>query len=378
MPRLLAPHKSGLHRLACFSLYKALLRESTRVGAAIDNPAVARTLQSLIRFRFDRDRKLLSPSQVANGLEAGHGALSLLRACARKSSDALNRLSQTLEHVALQAESTAKYRAELASRWKPPPPSRRPHLENLRRVANKANHISTPDNPRIFQHPRPISEVKSGVRKVPNLILAQGIPLLKYPGPTPVLLNRVLTSKIKWGVRKWAQHLDIGEKIQLGEWEDEWDSILARKHGIMETCEGATANEQQGRGGELVEADFIRSSSEHNIRFASLDRAYTKDEKDIYQPLARSSPAATPGGSWTLALRQVDRQLELAVQARGRQYAELGDKYWQVILKERALKEMERRERKHARRIARKQATSDDLALEERAEAVSSVSSGFL
>ncbi|OAP54249.1 hypothetical protein AYL99_11350 [Fonsecaea erecta] len=376
MPRIVAPHKSGLHRLACLSLYKALLHESTRVGAAVDNPAVTRTLQSLIRFRFDRDRKLLSPSQVANGFEAGHGALSLLRQCARKSDDALNKLSQTLEHVALQAESTARYRGELASRWKPPPPQRRPHLENLRRIANRANHMSTPDNPRIFQHPRPISEVKSGVRKVPNLILAQGVPLLKYPGPTPVLLNRILKTKIQWGVRKWAQHLDIAARIQIGEWEDDWDSILGREQGIVETQEDAIANRQLGQQAEQVEEDHTQTSPEFKIRFVGGNRPDIGDGKNNNQSTARSSPAV-PGVSWTLALRQVDRQLEQAVHARGRQYAELGDKYWQVIVKERELKEKERKERKHARRMARKQATSI-VDADESAGDVSSVSSGFL
>ncbi|OQV06240.1 hypothetical protein CLAIMM_10838 [Cladophialophora immunda] len=376
MPRILAPHKSGLHRLACLALYKALLRESSRVGAAVENPAVAKTLQSLIRFRFHRDRKLLSPSQVANGLDAGRGALSLLRECACKSGDALNKLSQTLERVALQAESISKYRAELASRWKPPPPSRRAHLENLRRVADKANHVSTPETPRIFQHPRPISEVKSGVRKVPNLILAQGIPLLKYPGPTPVLLNRVLKSKIQWGVRKWAQHLDLAAKIQLGEWEDEWDAVLAREQGVRESHEAATASGQLGLQGGPADKDSTETSSGIKTHFASSKRYGSRDEKNNNQPTPRSGLAG-PGISWTWALRQVDRQLEQAVQARGRQYAELGDKYWRVILKEREMKEKERRERKHARRMARKQATNI-CGTEERDGPVSSVSSGFI
>ncbi|KIW82623.1 hypothetical protein Z517_05650 [Fonsecaea pedrosoi CBS 271.37] len=375
MPRILAPHKSGLHRLACLSLYKALLRESTRVGAAIQNNAVAGTIQSLIRFRFHQDRKLLSPSQIANGLQAGHDALSLLRACAAKSGNGLHKLSQTLEHVAQQAESISKHRAELASRWKPPPPQRRAHLENLRRVADKANHLSTPDNPRIFQHPRPISELRSGVRKVPNLMLTQGIPLLKYPGPTPVLMNRVLKNKLQWGVRKWAQHLDLAATIQVAEWEDEWDGILAREQGIAESPEIVTTNAQPEKQGEETQMDHNQPSSSVSIQFVGLNRYNVREKRDQNRQLPSDSPAA-PKVSWTLALRQVDRQLEQAVQARGRQYAELGDKYWQVVVKERELREKERRERKHARRMARKKAT-DVSKTDGDNEPVSSVSSGF-
>ncbi|OAL34239.1 hypothetical protein AYO20_06494 [Fonsecaea nubica] len=361
---------------AGLSLYKALLRESTRVGTAIQNNAVAGTLQSLIRFRFHQDRKLLSPSQVANGLQASHDALSLLRACAAKSGDALHKLSQTLEHVAQQAESISKHRAELASRWKPPPPQRRAHLENLRRVADKANHLSTPDNPRVFQHPRPISEVKSGVRKVPNLMLTQGIPLLKYPGPTPVLMNRVLKNKLQWGVRKWAQHLDLAARIQVAEWEDEWDGILAREKGITESQETGTAYAQPEKQGAETQQDHNEASSSVSIQVVGLNRYNVREKRDQKRQPASDSPAA-PKASWTLALRQVDRQLEQAVQARGRQYAELGDKYWQVVVKERELREKERRERKHARRMARKKAT-DISKTDEGNEPVSSVSSGFI
>ncbi|KIW67708.1 hypothetical protein PV04_06940 [Phialophora macrospora] len=376
MPRLLAPHKSGPHRLACLALYRSLLRESRLVGAATSSTPIAETLRSLIRYRFHKDRTLLSRSQIANGLDAGHGFLSLLRGCAAKSPPAVDQLTKILEQVTLQAESTATYRRTLAARWKPPPPSRYAHLENLRRIADRANHASTPSAPRIFQHPRPLSEVRAGVRKVPNLILAQGIPLLKYPGPTPVLVNRVLKEKIRWGVRKWEQHKDVQRRIQIAEWEDEWDSILAR--------EGNIADDDGGRGG-LVEGEEGQRSANSHVPGTKI-RYY-----DPHNDGASTTPKQQPGSgfkpriSWATHLRQVDRMLELAVMERGKQYALLGDRYWhEVVVKERELKEQERKERKHARRMARKQASSIFGAEGEFSDPAdqdlqpSSVSSGFI
>ncbi|OCT52155.1 hypothetical protein CLCR_08718 [Cladophialophora carrionii] len=386
MPRHLAPHKSGPHRLACLGLFRSLLRESGHVGTATSSTGIAEHLRSLVRYRFHKDRTLLSRSQIIRGLEAGHGFLGLLRGCAAKSPTALDQLSKLLEQVAVQAESTATYRRTLAARWKPPPPSRYAHLENLRRVADKANHASTPASPRIFQHPRPLSEVKTGVRKVPNLILAQGIPLLKYPGPTPVLVNRVLKEKIRWGVRKWEQHKDIQRRIQIAEWEDQWDSILARIGNIVDHDDADDDDGGAGAGADLLaERDGVqRSAKSHNPRGTT--RYYHRPVEGAgTSPKQHPSSGFKPRISWATHLREVDRGLELAVLERGKQYAVLGERYWhEVVVKERELREQERKERKHARRMARKQAsgifgteghvpTQHDQDLQP-----SSVSSGFI
>lgn len=197
-------------------------------------------------------------------------------------------------------------RAKLASFWKPPHPSRFKHLENLRRVKSKANHVSTPENPRIFQPPRPLSEIKYGVRKVPNFMLTHGIPLLKYPGPTPVLMNRVLKNKILWGTRKFQQHGEMQEILELAEREDEWDVILEREHGI----------------------------GDHN------------DDDGPSKP-RRESSTSRERDSWAGTIRRVDRQLERDVHARGHKYAEMGRKLWQVVLAERAQKEKEATDESH-------------------------------
>jgi hypothetical protein len=327
-----APHKLGVHRQTCLSLYRALLRECSRVGVAIKCPNLAETLRGLVRFRFHQDRIILSHSRVGNGLIAASDYLALLRDCSAKTPAAIEQLTATLEMVSSEAEIAGRRRELLASRWKPPPPERIPHLRNLRANASKRNQTSTPSNPRIFQHPRPISEVKSGVRKVPNLIVAHGIPLLKYPGPVPVLVSRVINQKYRWSRRQWDRHGELQNTMQLANWEDEWDQTLARNSSIP--------------------LDY-------------LDEGDGKGSKKK---------------RWTEQVQKALKQISNAVGTRGRQYAKLGDRYFhEVIVKERELKEAERKEAKRLRRIARKQARDEATSTDGRSDdEINGISSGFL
>lgn len=338
MPRCIVPHKSGLHRSTCeikhtcsipqppltdpgLSLYRALLRECRQLPiteGCDDSNGPPSIFPSLVRHRFEKDRSIQSPTQICHGMEAGREFLDLLRSCNKKSAEALNRLSQVLESATSQAQNTAAFRTELARHWKPPPPHRAKYLENIRKVKDKANHVSMPSHPRIFEHPRPLSEIKAGVRKVPNLIVTQGIPVLKYPGPQPVLLNRVLKHKTIWGIKTFQKHKELENAAHLADCEDEWDSILLRDHGIRYTKD----HPLEGTGGP--------------------DRPPTRDQ----------------GGTWAGTFRQADHELELKVQERGRKHAELGRKLWQIVLDERELKEKERKEAKHERRMARKRAAA--------------------
>lgn len=340
------------------------------------------TLKSLISYRFHKDSIIFSPSKIANGLKAGHDLLSLLRNCSAKSSSALDQLSRTLEQVSIQAEDTYKYRHELASRWKPPPPGRVRHLENLRRNASKANQVSKSSSPRIFQHPRPLSEVRSGLRKVPNLMSAHGIPMLKYPGPTCVLVNRVIKEKILWGIRKWDQHQDMEERIAIGELEDAWDKTLAEFAGISEDDGDA------GQGNDESQSLVYTTNAGKVVKIYYYDPTVqvVQDNGDEKAPGNGSTKQAQrrPQISWTAQTRHVDHVLADAVKERGRQYTLLGERYWnEVVLKEREMREAERREKKHQRRMARKTALgvffSEDGAKEgSDSSETSSVTSGYI
>jgi hypothetical protein len=339
MPRKIVPHKSSLHCPSCLSLYRALLRESARASRATDDEVSCEPLRSLISTRFHKDKKLLSYSQTAASLSVGYGYLKLLQDCSAGSSAAHERVKKTLAEVTSQRNALHTYRKEIASKWKPPPAEKILHLRNLRAIASPQNHEPASSEKRIFQHPRPLSEIKSSVRKVPNLILAQGIPLLKYPGPTPVLLNRILKEKINWNLLKWQQHKDLEYKIEIGEAEDQWDRLLARHEGII-SDEPDTAEE-----------DLALDENESGPR---IRRVQTQGLVSSDSAARGVQSASSSDNSWTKDMREVDQGVYVAVLKRGKNYAELGAKYWkEVIFRERELKEKERREAKHARRMAR-------------------------
>ncbi|KIW99676.1 uncharacterized protein Z518_11089 [Rhinocladiella mackenziei CBS 650.93] len=298
------------------SLYKALLKECTRLpfaGGSSKTNGITETLQDLIRYRFRKDRKVQSPTQIVHGIEAGHRFLDLLRACTIQSGEALGRLGEILEVTTAQAEDTAAHRSKLATLKKPPRPSRLKYIEHVKRIRDPANHVSYP-TPRIFEEPRPLSKIKSGVRKVPNLIVTQGIPVLKYPGPQPVLLNRVIKSKITWGVKMFQKHLALEQAAHLAECEDEWDMILREEHGVLEPG------------------------------------AHEEDNDGSSESLGTGEGETT----WAATIRAADMGIAKKVMARNRQNAEMGAKLWQVVLRERELKEQERREAKRQRRNERR------------------------
>ncbi|KIW13121.1 hypothetical protein PV08_08308 [Exophiala spinifera] len=312
MPRQFAPKRSGVHRLGCLSLYRALLRECGRLSTALGQKAAhgtKGTLRSIVRYRFDKDRDILSPPQVANGITAGYCFLDLLRSCNAGSSQSLARFTQTLESMSIQAQDTATRRAKFASLWRPPPPHHRRRLEHLKKVKNPANYAHDPSDPRIFHHPAPLSSIKSGVRKVPNLIVTQGIPVLKYPGPQPVLINRVVKNKIKWGIKTFNQHKQLEDQRHLAECEDEWDDIVQTRHGVKKGVEEAEE------------------------------------------------------GKWVQSIRDADAHLEKRLAEQMRRNTELSGKFHEIVVAERELKEKERREAKHQRRMARKRALDEDAEM---------------
>lgn len=263
-----------------------------------------------MRYRFECDRKLLSASQIANGIEAGHEFLDLLHACAHKSKPALNKLAQLLEATSQRAESTAAWRAKLKELWKPPAPSKLPRLNHLRKVSTKANSVRAPWNPPILERPLALSQIKAEKRKVPYLVVTQGVPFLRYPGPQPQSLSRVIRQQHRWWEKKWEQKLDLEADITLAQWEDRWDQIVGRQ-----------------------------------IRHSSMD-------PDTAETL-RANEEREFDGSWASALREVHTGISQQIRERDIQRAEMGRQMWQVIVRERELAKQEKREAKQKRRQTR-------------------------
>ena len=71
-----------------------------------------------------------------------------------------------------------------------------------------------------------------GRRRVPKLVSACGIPMLrwgKYQSPN---VSRIIRYKIKSRERVFRQRLTLPEQLDMARLEDTWDEILQKRHGV--------------------------------------------------------------------------------------------------------------------------------------------------
>lgn len=67
----------------------------------------------------------------------------------------------------------------------------------------------------------------SGVRKIPQLVHANGIPILRYKKPQPGILSCMIQHKITTRQTRHDQKERMSELIELGIGENEWDQVVA-------------------------------------------------------------------------------------------------------------------------------------------------------
>ena len=258
MPKIFVPHKSGAHRLACTSLYRALLKQcddlsATTASAGLDLPSSA--LQDLVRYRFRRDRKLKSPTHIRDALTHAHARLSILHEVNVGSRSALTQLLKILKTTVEEAESTAA-ETELQQERQLPPKITAKALHNQRQ-SSKALHQPPPDAVGLAGHPLPLSALKSESRIVPQLINAQkNIPFLRY-GKQSVYMSRIIRQRMEWKELAYSQLKSLEVKYNLGLSEDEWDKAIqnqifeeigpdeARKLGRLQPSWGLEAKKAQ-------------------------------------------------------------------------------------------------------------------------------------
>lgn len=226
MPKLPVPHRSDAHRLACLSLYRALLKQSFALPST-----QSAGVTSLIRYRFKTDRVLQSPSQIADGLRAGNDVLNLLCACAQGRMDSIARLSSLIESTLKLSESNKVYRSALRSSRSPAAPRPGPKAVTAHLGASRMSHSGRLCTGAVFSRPLPLSQIRGGKRRVPRFVSVQGIPFLRYSKPQSPTLGRVLRQKIAWNIKKWDQRGKLAEvNIRWGENEDAWDALVTQQH----------------------------------------------------------------------------------------------------------------------------------------------------
>ena len=262
----------------------------------------------------------MSLAAIQKGLEAGHESLSLLRACVAKSRAALDRLGVILQSIIVQAKERAAIQAKNDLLRRPPSQAKLNLMAHEERAMRKDLHQSSPDGPAVFKRPKPLSEITWSRRKVPKYIITSGIPVLKYPGPQPVLMNRVIRQKWKRNNKRQEKIKLLDEDREFAANEDNWD-LLVKKFGMEDI--GDRPNTIGGGVPGIFSDD-------------AFDRGSWQD-------------------SFTLALYEY-RAAHRREETRSKEF---GERLYNVLKEERDLRERERREAKHERRMERKRAQAE-------------------
>ncbi|KAI5303433.1 hypothetical protein KEM56_007547 [Ascosphaera pollenicola] len=227
MPRFLHPKRSGVHRLACLSLYHALLKQCAGLARVNVDSNVA---TQLVKLQFRKLQDLDSPTRIINALKAGPdpGAktLDLIHSCVNGSQSGFHQLTKLMRKSASITAQVREKQREQAMAFKPQDPTdsrlkRRAEGRARRRPEALRPH---PDVQPITSRPRP--EVP-GVRRIPVFVNARGVPYLRIKKPQPPSLSRALRSYLdnRWARIERRERLE--EEIALADTEDEWDDVVA-------------------------------------------------------------------------------------------------------------------------------------------------------
>lgn len=206
MPRHLILRKSGVHRAACFALYRALLRQKHELRL---NQRQQHLFRRPIRAVFKRNAKLQSPPQISTALQLGYETLEGLHDGLRKQC-ILNRIF------------------ELAS---PPRTSARPEDLPLSPQTRTARAQRAPKR-HVAPYPgatptlsRPFLNL-SGRRQVPFLVDANQVPFLRLKKPQPLFLSRIIRDNVNARERRLTLEARLASELPIARDEDEWDQIL--------------------------------------------------------------------------------------------------------------------------------------------------------
>ncbi|CAG8392448.1 unnamed protein product [Penicillium salamii] len=222
MHKVLVPKHSGAHRVACLSLYRALLQQcrSSNKTPWLDETG------SLVRRNFRKYKVLQSPSQTVNALKAGYEALDLIHSSRTNPLDR-NRITHMISHAKIKRDKYTQLQKQ-SQPVAPPPVPLTPRAARKAESIRFQNETSRrhPDAKSVLDRPRPLGEKK---RHIPVLVNARGLPFLRFKKPQPRNVSSVIRTKLanRWD---WIQRRD-GLKVDLlfAQDEEAWDRMTGTK-----------------------------------------------------------------------------------------------------------------------------------------------------
>ena len=277
------PRNSAAHKLACLALYRALLRQSTRFTEEITST----TLLSLVRHRFQHDRKIESPNVICDALRKGRKAYSLLREAVEGSPTALAQLTNTLDQAAKHATELTQLRAHQNSLRSPTRPSRFSKIAHIEDHRSKYWAERIPHPIPVLDRPVPREQLPhpEKPRRVPILASAQGIPFLRYKGGAQSpKLSHVINSMYERDFKRWETVGRLYDEVGHARLEDDWDKLLYTHCGYQEAPDVLHENGTGGIQSWTEDISAAVNELQENLKTTSSKRVeVTQKMMDIVQ-----------------------------------------------------------------------------------------------
>ncbi|RAK71086.1 LYR motif-containing protein [Aspergillus fijiensis CBS 313.89] len=223
MHRLVVPNKSSIHRFTTLALYRALLRQCAKLP---ENLPERNASKQHIQLRFHRYKTLESPSRVTHALKAGYDALDLLHAVSQNKRTETERLKSLLSQTTEAHERRSAMQRELR-RLKPVKPMSAMELKKeANREAARRTMSRHPDAVPVLSRPRP---TVNGIRRIPKLVNARGVPFLRIMKPQPAILGHIIRGKLRKRGRTFLVRKKLQEERIWAQDEDEWDRLTGQQ-----------------------------------------------------------------------------------------------------------------------------------------------------
>ncbi|KAI9846106.1 MAG: hypothetical protein M1837_004362 [Sclerophora amabilis] len=242
MTRFLLPKRSGIHRVACFALYRALLSQCPHLPIPTDQQ---RGVINTIKKFFRRNSRFGSHKVIASALTAGYEAEQLLRASASGDSASTSRILTLVSAIAP---------AKTPKPVKPPKTSHSPPSPKCRYSGPFPGATSVLSRPHL---------IVSGRRHVPKLVNAGSFPMLRFKKPQSLFLSRVLREKIRQKAKRWGAVNKLEEEgLAMAEMEDDWEGFLSDQWSNEAEMGGNVHAENVANRIDAEDPQFKQSMSE--------------------------------------------------------------------------------------------------------------------
>jgi hypothetical protein len=220
--RFKLPRRSTEHRVAAIALYRALLRQCA--STPLDDEART-ALQNVVRNRFKKNEHIHSHNKLRIYFHAGYEAIDLLDGSVAGDGESTARIKDYLTRIPEELKTTPMkqppkaYREAQRGKKQRNPPLPDP---------TESTACPPPEFSELSQRPRPHSALGgSGIRRVPKLVNANGIPILRLKKPQPASLSRIIRQKLNVRTRRVeTRNFCQRELLPLLEQEDKWDQTL--------------------------------------------------------------------------------------------------------------------------------------------------------